>query len=293
MPIRNSLIKSIGIVISSRNDKALEIARDLISYFTKNGIDIMAYPDRYKKELESENRIRYVKSIKDIRGDIVITIGGDGTVLRTFLYLKDKETPVVGIGLGERNFLSSLSPSNYKEKLPQILDGKFYIRKEMRLRVEIEGLTYALPPVLNDVLFATGTPGKTIDAYLAIREDSRKEILWNSKADGILISTPVGSTAYAFAAGGPVIDTNLEAILITPLLPVSRKPVYVVDPSLEVYVWASEKRSRPIVVLDGQTTIELEYNQIVQVSRSNIPAYLITFDKNINIVRLKKAAGNA
>jgi|GEM_PF-1077902 len=290
---RKDLIKSVGVVVSLRNDIALQIARDVLNYFIKNEINLFLYPDKLKRELKHENEVRYVKSIKDIRGDLVITIGGDGTVLRTFLYLKDKETPVVGIGLGERNFLSSLTPKNYQDGLLSILEGKFYLRREMRLRVEIEGLTYSLPPVLNDVLFATGTPGKTIDAYLSIKANTKKELLWSCKADGVLISTPVGSTAYAFAAGGPVIDTDLEAILIVPLLPVARKPIYIVEPESSVYVWASEKRSKPIVVLDGQTTIELEYNQVVKVTQSDTPAYLVTFDKNINIVRLKKAAKNA
>jgi len=290
--MKNVLIKSIGIVVSLRNEKAIEIAKHIVDFFIENGVDISFYPHKLKKEIDSK-RVHYVNSIKDVKGDIIITIGGDGTVLRTFLYVKDKETPVVGIGLGERNFLSSLTPDNYSKGLSRILEGRFYLRREMRLNVEIEGLTYTLPPVLNDVLFATGTPGKTIDAYVGIRDGNKKEILWNCKADGVLISTPVGSTAYAFAAGGPVVDTDLEAMLIVPLLPVARKPIYIIDPSSEVQAWASEKRSKPIVVLDGQITIELEHNQIVKVKHSNMPAYLVTFDKNVNLIRLKKAAENA
>ena len=232
--MKQIILKKIGIVISERNDKAIEIGRDTLKYLLDNGVNLIVYPSKFRKFL-CYNDIEYTNSIQEISGDIVISIGGDGTVLRTFLFLKDKETPVMGIGLGEKNFLASIPGEKFMEGLKQLLDGRFYIRREMRLNTEIEGLTYTLPPVLNEVLFITGTPGKTIDAYLAI-DKYDKEILWNSKADGVLISTPVGSTAYAFAANGPVLDTDLDAILIVPLLPVDRRPVYVVNSDMTISV---------------------------------------------------------
>jgi len=292
--MRNNVLKTIGIVISHRNNKAFEIGRELINLLLKSDIGLTVYPRSLEKEYKSVNKITFVNSIKDVRGDIVITVGGDGTVLRTFLYIKDKDTPIMGIGLGERNFLSSVSIDKYKINLEKLLEGKFHIRDEMRLKVEIEGLTYNLPPVLNEVLFATSTPGKTVEAYVGIKSEKKREfeILWGCKADGVLVSTPIGSTAYAFAAGGPVVDTDLEALLVVPLLPVDRKPIYLLDPKSEVYIWASERRSKPMLVLDGQITIELDWNQIVKVSKSDIPAHLITFDRDINIMRLKKAAKN-
>jgi len=289
--MKQTILKRIGVVISERNDKAIEIGRDTLRYLLDNGINLIVYPSKFRKFL-GYNNIEYTNSIQELSGDIIISIGGDGTVLRTFLFLKDKETPVMGIGLGEKNFLASIPGDNFMEGLKRLLDGKFYIRREMRLNTEIEGLTYTLPPVLNEVLFITGTPGKTIDAYLAI-DKYGKEILWSSKADGVLISTPVGSTAYAFAADGPVLDTDLDAILIVPLLPVDRKPIYVVNSDMTIHTWASEKRSRPMVVLDGQITIELECNQVVKVFKADTPANLITFDKKTNIVRLRKASGYA
>lgn len=279
-------LRNVGIVVDERNPRSPYIATELVRELSSNNINITVYPHM---EIYGDI-VKTVDSISDINGDLVFSVGGDGTMLRTFLFLKDKETPVMGIGLGEKNFLSAVTWENYNVGIQRILDSKIYIKQEMRLDVEIEGYNLALPPVLNDVVFATSTLGKTVYANLALMEDEEEVELWSGKSDGVIISTPIGSTAYSSAAGGPVIDTDLESILITPLLPIEKKPILIVNPYREIVMWASKKRNKPILVLDGQIKIELNWEEKVYVKRSKYYANFIVIDKKMSLSRLVKAS---
>lgn len=279
-------IKTAGLVIDDKNPKSRLIAKDIINYLISNDIRVSVYPPiEYLDE-----DVDTVDSISNLSGDMVFSIGGDGTILRTFLFIKDKDTPVMGIGLGEKNFLSAVTWENYKLGIQQLIDGKVYIKQEMRLEVEVPNYNVDLPPVLNEVLFATSILGKTIDAYLALMDSGDKVKIWGGKSDGIIISTPIGSTAYSRSAGGPVIDTDLECTIITPLLPVDRKPVLVVKPDREIILWASKKRNKPIIVLDGQIKIELDWEDEVIIRKSRYYANFVTLDRNMSVSRIIKAS---
>jgi|Deesub1362A_J573_1020465.scaffolds.fasta_scaffold00001_21 NAD+ kinase len=280
-------IKTAGMVVDEKNPRSPYIASDIINDLLSNNIDVVVYPPTKF----TDNNVRLVDSIQDVTGDIVFSVGGDGTILRTFLFLKDKDTPVMGIGLGEKNFLSSVTWENYKIGVQRILDGKVYIKQEMRLDVEIEGYNkLSLPPILNDAVLATATLGKTIYAYVALLEDEGEIDLWSGKCDGVIISTPIGSTAYSYAAGGPVIDTDLESIVVTPLLPVDRKPIIVMKPERKLVIWASRKRNKPILVLDGQIKIGLDWEDKVVIKKSENYANFVVIDKRMSISRMVKAS---
>jgi len=222
------------------------------------------------------------------RGDIAIVIGGDGTVLRALLGIKDKETPILAIGLGEKNFISSTTPSKLDRHLEDLLRNRFYIRKEMRLDVEIGGIK--TPPILNEVSYHSSNIGKTIKPIVQLYTKGKAHTLWSVKSDGVLVATPIGSTAYSYAAGGPAVDTDLEVMIITPLTPTSKIPSYVVSTSHTVVLTADKSRSSPAVILDGQITAEVDWDTPVKVYRSSLYAQFIVFNKEMNITRMVKVA---
>ncbi len=226
----------------------------------------------------------------DVKGDIIITIGGDGTVLKTLLIAKNKNIPILSIGLGELNFIASTDRNRYIEDVNKLFEGRFYIRNEMRLDVEISNSNLTLPPVLNEVLYHSSKIGKTLLPIVEVKVQNYRETLWSVKSDGVLISTPIGSTAYSYAAGGPIVDTDLEAIIITPLIPTTKIPSYVVSPESKIILRADRSRSNPCIVLDGQIIINLDWDQEVEIRRSSKPANIITFHKNTNLIRMKRVA---
>ena len=276
----------VGLVVARKVRGAIEIARDISNKLLKEKNEVYIYPPTHHISAD----VKRVNRIEDLNVDIAVSIGGDGTVLRTFLYLPNKDTPVLSIGLGERNFLSTVDKEGYKRAIEKLLRNEYEIREEMRLDVRIENFQGVLPPVLNEVVFASRITGKTCDVHLGIIEEGETKLLWHSKADGIIIATPLGSTAYAYSAGGPVIDSDLSGILVVPILPVMRKPVIVVKPDRILAVWASSMRSPPLLILDGQIRLEVDYEQKVYVKRSKYNAKFIITDKYSSITRLIKAS---
>lgn len=278
-------IKKACIIVDRKNHDAVEIGKSIIRFLNEHSVDMVVYPP-----LQYDLDVSFVDDIGRLGGDVAITVGGDGTILRTFLYLQDKDMPVMGIGLGERNFLSSVSRDKYLEGLEKLLSGKVYLRQEMRLELALEGYNISLPPVLNEVVFATASLGKTIYPIVGVRDEGEIIRIWEGKCDGVIVSTPVGSTAYSRSAGGSVVDNDLEAILITPLQPIRRIPPLVINPDREVVIWASRRRHKPIIVLDGQIRVGLDWGDTINIRKSRHYANFIVLDRRASVARLVKSA---
>lgn len=289
MKTKSNLIKGVTIYIPDNNENIVKVLSDLIKKLEEEGVkiyDIIKIKDVFNDVNLLSGQIPQL----DSRGDLAITIGGDGTVLKTLLMVRDKEMPILAVGLGELNFMSSTDITSYLGDLESLFEGRFYIRSEMRLDVKVPDTGLEIPPILNEVLYHSSKIGKTLLPIVKIKIRNYMENLWSVKSDGVLISTPIGSTAYSYAAGGPILDTNLEAIVITPLTPTTKIPSYVVNPETKIVLTADRSRSNPSVVLDGQVIIDLDWDQEVEVSKSSKPAHIISFQKNTNMVRMKRVA---
>lgn len=278
-------IKRACVIIDKKNRAATEIGRSILKFLVERDVDLVVYPPIYN----DFSGVEFVDDIARMSGDVAITVGGDGTILRTFLYLQDKDMPVMGIGLGEKNFLSSVSKDGYLEGLDRLLSGKVYLRQEMRLELSLEGYDLNLPPVLNEVVFATASLGKTIYPIVNVEDEDGIIRIWEGKCDGVIVSTPVGSTAYSRSAGGSVVDNDLEAILITPLQPIRKIPPLVINPEKEVVIWASRRRHKPIIVLDGQIRVELNWEDVIRVRKSRHYANFIVLNRKVSVDRLVKS----
>lgn len=286
MELGEDNMKKIGIVVARSVRGATQIAFDITSYLIENGYDIILYPKLYKMP----TGVTTTSRIDDMNVDMAISIGGDGTVLRTFLYLPNKETPVLGVGMGERNFLSIANRYNYMSVIEKVLDKRYKIIEEMRLDVRVGDRNNTYPPVLNDIVFASRITGKTSEINVGIKTEGDFFLLWKSKADGVIVATPVGSTAYSYSAGGPVVDTELNGLLVVPMFPVYRRPIMMLNPSRTVVLWAGTRRSPPLLILDGQIRIEVELNERVYIKGSDKPARFIALEDYTSISRLIKAA---
>ncbi len=288
--MRGAVVRRVSIV-HSNSGISTSVSNKIVEFLENNGIKISnivniseLYPDEVI-ELSSISDYRF-----DIKGDIMIVVGGDGTVLKALLGIVDKETPVLSVGVGEKNFIASTTLNNLKRDMERFIENKFYIRREMRLVIKIEDIQS--PPILNEVSYHSAKIGKTIQPIVAVKDErGRLNLLWSVKSDGVLVATPIGSTAYSYSAGGPVLDTNLEAIVITPLIPTSKIPPYVVNPNYIVSLKADRSRSNPRVILDGQISFELDWDTPVDVYKSDNYALFIVFDKSHNISRMVKVAG--
>lgn len=252
--------RTIGIVSNNEKEAAVSASKETC-YFLKSKIpevlvlksDIMSkecgIPGVSEEEFED-------------RCDAVISVGGDGTFLRASKYTFKRQIPVLGINAGKLGFLTEIKMKNIKESLARVLEGKFSIEKRMLL----DGRLYKDKTEIKD----TGLPGLALNEFAITRSMMEKiismEIIVNGipiksfSADGIIIATPTGSTAYSLSAGGPIIEPGIEAIIVTPICPhtlFSRSIIISPRNELEIKILSPNKqdslsvdgKSRPIYML--------------------------------------------
>ncbi|NIM45808.1 MAG: hypothetical protein GTN80_08840 [Nitrososphaeria archaeon] len=264
-------MRAAGITVLEDNAVAADMARAIVKKLLDAGFNVSIYPRVEGLPPRAEAKTNR----SEVSGDFIVTIGGDGTILRAFQSIRPQDTPILGIGSGEKNFLAMANKENYEEAIEAVIEGKYFVKREMRLDVNVEGRRF--PPVLNEVYFASSLPGKTIEVHVEIRRSEKRIPIWHDRGDGIIIATPTGSTAYSLSAGGPIVDTSLQAITVTPMSLRTHKPSIVLPNSDEVILWAGEKKAEAIIVLDGQIGSKIGRNKEVFIRKSDKDAYFIVF----------------
>ena len=231
----------------------------------------------YEKSLGRRLSIRNLFNVEKppVNCDLIITIGGDGTLLRTVFALKGKKVPVVGIRKGAMGFLAEIEADH---KLPfylsRIARGDFNVEERTKLEVKLNGKKVG--DVLNDAVITTALPGKIQKFSIEIHGDKIDEIA----ADGIIVSTPTGSTAYALSAGGSIIDPLLDAYEIVPISPfrLGTRPI-VVPPWAKTTIRIITER-RGFLVLDGYKTFAITGKDKVEITKAKTKAYLVKFEQS-------------
>ncbi len=188
--------------------------------------------------------------------DLVISLGGDGTLLRTARLVFGRRVPVLGINLGNLGFLTSISRDGIGDGLRTVLAGDYALEERRTLRTEIlddRGRVRASFAALNDVVVHKAGVAQVVRLNLQVGPQDRLEEIGSFSGDGVIVSTPTGSTAYSLSAGGPVIVPQLNCFLVTPILPhtLALRPV-VVPGDDQITVTALDRRERLVLTVDGQ-----------------------------------------
>lgn len=207
----------------------------------------------------------------DLEADLVVVVGGDGTVLRTVQTLK-KQIPIIGINWGEVGFLADLEPDEAPNFLRTIKEG-FSVEKRMRIAISSRG--EPLASALNEAVIVTSRPAKMLRFSVLVDQVNAGTF----RADGMLISTPTGSTAYAMSAGGPIVDPRIEGFLLVPLAPymLSSRPWLIsCERPLEIRLESTKPAK---LVIDGQKTWELNERMSLSIERSPDPALFVDVGK--------------
>ena len=261
------VFKSVGLVARCDKKQALELAKEVAEYLKNKGLEI------YIEDATAEKINMQAKTVplKNMKTDFIITIGGDGTILRTCLAVP-KSKPILAINMGVRGFLTEVEPKEAYSALDRTLNGDFKIEKCTKLAVSTDGK--ALPDALNDVVISAGEPSKIL--YTQIYKDD--EPILKCQADGLIVSTQTGSTGYSLSAGGPVLDPEMEAFVLTPIcsLTVFRSIVFSADSKVTI---EAIRPKEVLVLIDGN------YRQVVT---SKNPTLTITRSKNVaSFIRFK------
>jgi len=207
--------------------------------------------------------------------DLAIVVGGDGTMLHVARSLARFGVPLIGVNLGHLGFLTDIPTERMYEELTHILDGDFETEERILLEAEVvrDGKVLHADNAFNDVVINKGQLARLIEFETWLDD----EFVNSTRADGIIIATPTGSTAYALSAGGPILQPTLPAIILVPICPhtLSDRPLAVSSDSHVEIVMTSTARQSAHVTLDGQTNFTVQDNDRVRVRRAERPVTLI------------------
>ncbi|MDO5859834.1 bifunctional NADP phosphatase/NAD kinase [Methanobrevibacter sp.] len=206
--------------------------------------------------------------IFDFECDMAVVLGGDGTLLRAQSKMKP-ETPIFGVNMGTVGFLTEIEAKDTFSALEEVLKGNYYKEQRSKLVVSHENHNYS---AMNEVVIMTEKPAKML--HFEIQVDG--EIIEEVRADGLIVSTPSGSTAYAMSAGGPIVDPKVGGFIIIPICPykLGARPFIVSDNS-EITVKLLKKGKTAVFVMDGQLNEEAEYEEEIKFKKSDKDVYLI------------------
>ncbi len=255
------MFKSVGLVARYDKKNAIKLAEELTAYLKNKGL-IVYIEDTLTGRINTQGKLVPLANMKT---DFIITIGGDGTILRTCIGIPKPEPPILAINMGVRGFLTEIEPKDACAAVEKCLNGEYTIEKCAKLAVSTGGET--APDALNDVVISTGEPSKIL--YTQICKD-KKPIL-KCQADGLIVSTQTGSTGYSLSAGGPVLDKEMDAFVLTPIcsLTVFRSIVFPADSNVTI------KAIRPKKVL---ALIDGNYRRLVT---AKDPTLTVTRSKNV------------
>jgi NAD+ kinase len=214
-----------------------------------------------------------VEEMERQRVDFIVSVGGDGTILRTIHRMNDP-VPILGINMGTLGFLVDVEPKEAEKTLDQLIH-EFEVDERSRLKVLLNGKS--LPPAINEVALITASPAKMIEFEIIVDGSLMEDF----RADGVIIATSTGSTAYAMSAGGPIVDPRVDAIVMVPMAPFklsSRPWVIPGDSTIEVKLKLPLKEA--LVVIDGQSTTTISISDSLIISKADTPARFVKVDKD-------------
>jgi len=261
--------RRIGVVAKRSSSEALKAANELIDWLERKGLHVAV------DEAVAGARGRGDSPIFIPSGsyDLVVVLGGDGTMLSVARQMGDK-APILGVNLGNLGFLTEIGRGDLYPALVKTLAGEFELEERALLRVDLRraGGGLASYRVLNDAVITKSALARIIE--LKVRVDGR--LMADYRSDGLIISTPTGSTAYNLSAGGPIVNPQLPVVVLTPICAhtLSMRPIVVPD-TATVKVSLETPREEVYLTLDGQEGTSLDHEDTVSVRRSEIQVRLV------------------
>jgi len=265
---------NIGIIGRIGSDLVLESVKTIAAFLLQRGLKVIL-EEEIAKMLPHHQFQESPRSMIGKLCDLVIVVGGDGSMLGAARNLAKHNVPVVGVNRGGLGFLTDISPKEIEQKLAEVLEGKYIVEERFLLDVlvmrneEVVGKGSAF----NDVVVSSGGAARMIEFETYI--DNR--FVYSQRSDGMIISTPTGSTAYALSGGGPIVHPKLDALVLVPMFPhtLTSRPI-VVDGNSEVkIIMAGDNQRQAYVTCDGHLRIKAAPGDTVHIYKKTHKLKLI------------------
>ncbi|MEZ5572462.1 MAG: NAD(+) kinase [Halioglobus sp.] len=259
--------RNIGLAGRSRQRGLTTVLRELLALLQARGLNVLLEENLGDVLPDSGASLASLDAIGET-ADLVIVVGGDGSLLGAARTLAKYHTPVVGVNRGRLGFLTDISPDEIAVQVAAVLDGNFVAENRFLLTAEVrrDGQSIGGEDALNDVVVNSGSSAQMIEFELSINDT----FVYRQRADGLIVSTPTGSTAYSLSGGGPIMHPTLNAIVLVPMFPhaLSSRPI-VVDGDSEIRLDVlARNRIHPPVTCDGRAIMKARPGDSVYIAKN-------------------------
>jgi NAD+ kinase len=212
------------------------------------------------------------QDLTGLSADLTLVLGGDGAILRAARQMGYRQTPVLGVNLGKLGFLADLSPAELRRCFPAVARGEFRVTHHLMFECLIDGAGERRTFLgLNEVAVQTAPPFHMLELGLDVNGEPASRY----RGDGLIVSTPIGSTAHSLSAGGPILGHDLDAFVVTPICPHTLTNRPVVDSADKIYTISVRQTSGAFLVIDGQETAPLVVGNTIAIRRAPVTFGLV------------------
>jgi len=277
----------LGLVVNHKKRKALSAAEKIVKWAKSKGIKVCIKREEGEPILNIDLDCFYEAFLK--KAEIIISLGGDGTLLRAARLAALEDIPVFGVNLGGLGFLTQIGTKDIEDSLEKLYQKKYFIEERMMLECNLKRKDQQKIKkfiALNDIVIGKGAFARLV--CLATYVNDYYVITYS--ADGLVVSTSTGSTAYSLSAGGPIVNPQIKSMLMTPICPhtLSARPL-IIGENDRIKIQLESIDEEAMLTIDGQEGYALEYKDEVFVKKSNYVTKLITFkEKNFYSVLREK-----
>jgi len=256
-------MKNIGIISKPGKPELPEILRELVPWLTGKGFDVFI-----DEETSGVLGIKgYSRAVMPDLVDVVLVLGGDGTMLGAARAVAEKGIPILGVNLGGLGFITEVNRADLFSAVETMLRGECSVEERIMIQADIvrNGEVITTYTVLNDVVITKGALARIIDLETYVDHS----YVATFKSDGLIMSTPTGSTAYNLSAGGPIVHPALDCIVLTPICPhtLTNRPIVLSGESL-IEVGLRSESEDVFLTLDGQIGVSLKKDDVVEIKKS-------------------------
>lgn len=268
--------KSIGILTKPKFPEVRTTLHDVVTWLRARAIDVIL--DTTSAALLGEQG-GYQKTQLAGKAGVLLVLGGDGTMLNAARLAGERGIPILGVNMGGLGFLTEVQLENLYPCLERVFANDFVLDERLMLKTHLHrhGETVAQGTMLNDVVISKGTLARMIELKIKIQG----QFVTNLRGDGLIVSTPTGSTAYSLSAGGPIINPAVQGLILTPVCPhtLTHRPL-IVPLNAEIDVTLTSKDDGAMATLDGQVGVAMTQGDTVEITTSEHRTRLIRFPES-------------
>lgn len=257
------MFKTVG-VKAKPDEKAVRVSEEVVRYLGKQGLEVKVSEETARRMTVEVDAV----DLSEMDVDFLVTVGGDGTILRTLRILPAAPPPILGINVGSIGFLAEICPEDMSDALDRVLKGEFVLEKAFQLKASLDNQN--LPKALNEIAVMGRQLGKILRLEVYVNDN----FISTALGDGVIVATPTGSTAYCLSSGGPIIEPHLEGFAIVPISAFRTSMIPLVVPSSsKVNIQVAKLNKDAVAIVDGQhqTILKPGDEVIVQKAETSVP----------------------